>query len=160
MFHKIASRKTPRATRIGTVCVLVGGALALQLSPAQAQSSTCQTGFQGVMSQRQVLLERINGFRTKRPTAQQACSTLNQLVASEGRLIKWMTENKDWCSIPDETIAQARVASSQANKARGQTCTAASRQAQGQANAARQRAQGPDAPPAVGSGVRLPQGAL
>jgi hypothetical protein len=129
-------------------------------APAQAQSSTCQTGFQGVMAPRQALLQRINGFRTKRPTAQQACSTLSQLVSAEVRMIKWMTENKDWCSIPDETIAQAKQANSQASRARGQTCTAASRQAQGQAAAARQRAQGADAPPAVGSGVRLPQGAL
>ncbi len=127
---------------------------------AHAQSSTCQTGFQGVMGPRQALLERINGFRTKRPTASQACSTLTQLVSAEARMIKWMTENKDWCSIPDETIAQAKQASGQASRARGQTCTAASRQAQGQAAAARQRAQGADAPPAVGSGVRLPQGAL
>jgi hypothetical protein len=143
-----------------TVVFAVGAGLALSSAPAQAQSPTCQAGFQGVMAPRQALLERINGFRTKRPTAQQACSTLTQLVSAEVRMIKWMTENKDWCSIPDETIDQAKQANGQAARARGQTCTAASRQAQGQAAAARQRAQGADAPPAVGSGVRLPQGAL
>ncbi|MGL4637837.1 MAG: hypothetical protein ACRCWF_17785 [Beijerinckiaceae bacterium] len=134
---------------------------------AQAQGSNCQADFQKMMGPRQTLIGRINGYRNKRPTADQACSTLSQLVAADSRVIKWMTENKDWCQIPDELVGQLKASSGQASASRNQACGAAKKQramiAQAraaQARAAQQQGGGGGGPPAVGSGVRLPQGAL
>jgi hypothetical protein len=135
-------------------------------SEAQAQgSSSCQGDFQKVMGPRQALIERINGFQKKRPTADQACSILGQLVGADKRVLSWMTENKDWCQIPDELVEQLKTTSGQATKSRSQACSAASQQrAQiAKARAAQARAaqqQNGGGPAAVGSGVRLPQGAL
>jgi hypothetical protein len=151
-----AGRLSAAATVL-TVCVLV------MPDQAQAQASNCQTDFQKVMAPREALMQRINGFRNKRPTAGQACSTLGQLVTADGNVLKWMTENKDWCQIPDALVEQLQTASGQVSKSRGQACTAAKNQVtqQARARAAQARAQqgGGGAPP-VGSGVRLPQGAL
>jgi hypothetical protein len=130
---------------------------------ALAQQSSCATDFQKFMQPRQTLIERINGFSKRRPTPQQACSTLNQLVAADGRLSKWVDENKDWCQIPEEMVEQLKTGAGQAQRARGQACGAAKQQA---AMIARARAQqraaqgGGGGTPAVGSGVRLPSGAL
>jgi hypothetical protein len=141
----------------------MGGSL-LASSDALAQASNCQADFQKVMAPREALMQRINGFRTKRPTPGQACSTLGQLVAADGRVLKWMTENKDWCQIPDALVEQLQNASGQVSTSRGQACAAAKNQASqiARARAAQARAQaqqGGGAPP-VGSSVRLPQGAL
>ncbi len=146
----LKSRSMPAA--LAAVALLaLGGA-------AQAQSASCQTDFQKVMEPRQKLIDRINGFRNKRPTATQACSTLGSLVAADRKLIDWMTENKDWCQIPDQLIEQVQQASGQASRSRANACQAAKNQANQQARA-RSQQQGASAP-AVGSGVRLPQGAL
>jgi hypothetical protein len=147
-----------------TTATLGFGLIASQ--DALAQGSNCQTDFQKMMSPRQALIGRINGFRNKRPTADQACSTLSQLVAADSRVIKWMTENKDWCQIPDELVGQLKASSGQAATSRNQACGAArnqkaqiARARAAQARAAQQQGGG-GGPPAVGSGVRLPQGAL
>ncbi len=137
------------------------GLLALTAGGAHAQSS-CQNDFQKLMQPRQALIERINGFRTRRPTPQVACSTLSQLVAADAKLSKWVSENKDWCSIPDSVVEQLQAGTAQAQRARGQACGVARQQANAIARArAQQRAaQSGGGPAAVGSGVRLPQGAL
>ncbi len=139
------------------------GASAMMSGEAHAQASNCQTDFQKVMAPREQLMTRINGFRTKRPTPGQACTTLGQLVAADGNVLKWMTENKDWCQIPDALLEQLQTASGQVSRSRGQACAAAKNQANqiARARAAQARAQqGGGGPPAVGSSVRLPQGAL
>jgi hypothetical protein len=130
---------------------------------ASAQQSSCQADFQKFMGPRQALIQRINGFRQRRPTPQAACSTLSQLVSADARLSKWVDENKDWCQIPDEMVEQLKTGAGQAQRARGQACGAARQQASAIARArAQQRAAqgggGGQAP--VGSGVRLPSGAL
>ncbi len=137
----------------------VAAALLASGGAAEAQSASCQTDFQKVMEPRQALIQRINGFRNKRPTAGQACSTLGSLVAADRKLIAWLTENKDWCQIPDQLIEQVQGASAQASRSRATACQAAKNQANQQARARAQQ-QGASSAPAVGSGVRLPQGAL
>jgi hypothetical protein len=153
-----------RSTGAMTIAVTVLAASILATpEQAHAQASNCQVDFQKVMAPREALMTRINGYRTKRPTPGQACSTLGQLVTADGNVLKWMTENKDWCQIPDTLVEQLQTASGQVSKSRGQACAAAKNQVtqQARARAAQARAQqgGGGAPP-VGSGVRLPQGAL
>jgi hypothetical protein len=153
---RLLNRKSLAVACLG-MAVVSGG-------EAQAQASNCQADFQKVMAPRQTLIGRINGFRNKRPTADQACSTLSQLVAADGRAVKWMTENQDWCQIPEELITQLKGASGQAVGSRNQACGAAKNQraqiARARAAQARAAQQGGGGAPAVGSGVRLPQGAL
>jgi hypothetical protein len=145
---------------LGSLLLGIGaGVSAIIMAPgeAEAQATTCQVDFQKVMEPRQALINRINGFRTKRPTAGQACSTLTQLVAADRKVIAWMTENKDWCQIPDQVVEQLQEAGTQATTSRDTACTAAKNQ---QSQIDRAKAQQQGGPPPVGSGVRLPQGAL
>jgi hypothetical protein len=162
------SMKRIDAARSTAAALLAVGASLLTAPAAQAQEgggSSCQTDFQKYMGPRMGLIQRINGFQRRRPTPQQACSTLNSLVAADARLIKWMGENKDWCQIPDSVVEQVQASSGQAVRARGQACNAVKQQAAmiARARAAQARAQaqqGGGGPAPVGSGVRLPQGAL
>jgi hypothetical protein len=143
-------------------CALAAPAVLGSGSAALAQSPACQGDFEKVMGPRMALIQRINGFRNRRPTAAQACQTLRSLRAADLRLIKWMSDNKDWCQIPDETIAQAQAGTQNTVRAQNQACGAASQQARQLRQLQEQQAGGGGVPraPAVGSGVRLPQGAL
>jgi hypothetical protein len=160
----MAAMKTLVASAVVAISVMTLGAPAA-LAQEGGQSS-CQTDFQKYMGPRMNLIQRINGFQRRRPTPQQACSTLGSLVAADARLIKWLGENKDWCQIPDSVVEQVQASSGQAIRARGQACNAVKQQAAmiARARAAQARAQaqqgGGGGPPPVGSGVRLPQGAL
>jgi hypothetical protein len=133
----------------------------LMAGEASAQQSSCQADFQKHMGPRQTLIQRINGFQQRRPTPQAACSTLSQLVAADAKLSKWVEENKDWCQIPDEMVEQLKTGAGQAQRARSQACGAAKQQANAIARArAQQRAAQGGGQAPVGSGVRLPSGAL
>jgi hypothetical protein len=154
-----ATRVCVRSLAVAAVALTVSAAAT---GDARAQAESCQADFQKVMGPRQALINRINGFRNKRPTPGQACSTLGQLVNADAGVLKWMNENKDWCQIPDSLIEQLQTSSGQASRSRGQACAAAKNQA-GQiarARAQQRAAQGGGGAPAVGSGVRLPSGAL
>jgi hypothetical protein len=139
-----------RAARL----ILPAFALAMLAGPALAMPASCQADFQKYNNDRQVAVDRINAFNKKRPTAQAACAAFGNLTGAEARLIKWMTENKDWCQIPEAFFQQIQEAAGQTTKVRGQVCTAAKREAQGAAGGA------PRGAPPPGAGVRLPQGAL
>lgn len=128
--------------------------LASHVAPATAMPASCQADFQKYTNDRQVAVDRINAFNKKRPTAQAACGAFGTLTSAEARLIKWMTENKEWCQIPDAFFQQIKQAAEQTAKVRGQVCTAAKREAEGAAGG------GPRGAPPPGAGVRLPQGAL
>lgn len=139
-----------RSTRL----ILPALALAFCAQSASAMPASCQTDFQKFSDDRQNAVDRINAFNKKRPTAQAACAAFGNLTGAEARLIKWMTENKDWCQIPEAFFEQIKQAAGQTTKVRGQVCTAARREAAGGGGGA------PRGAPPPGAGVRLPQGAL
>lgn len=136
------------------VLALSGALFALQAAPALSMPESCQNDLNKHAQVRLDAINRINGFKNKRPSATQACSAFGNLVAAEAKMIKWMEENKDWCQIPDPLIDDLKKASAQGTKVRGQACSAAKKEAQMRAQGG---AGGGGAPrPAV----RLPQGAL
>ena len=144
--------------------------LALPLAPALAD---CVGDFQKAMAPRQALMARLNSYNKKKPTAAQACSTLSSLVAADAKAVAWMTTNKDWCQVPDDSLSQLKTAAGQSVKIRGQVCGVAAKETKLIAQAKRQQQQqaqgggrtgdptadlGPSGLP--GSPVRLPRGAL
>ena len=122
---------------------------------AEAAPASCQRDFGAFTEKRMKLIERINGYAKKRPSATAACATFGELQSTDTALLKWMQANKDWCQLPDQNIADLEKAIEQTRKVRGQACTAAKKEAEFRASGGAPRG----APP-PGSGVRLPQGAL
>jgi hypothetical protein len=122
---------------------------------AYALTPTCQADLDKYANARLKIIERINAFQKKRPTAKSACGTFSELVKSEADMLKWMEDNQAWCQLPEPFIADFKKGSEQGVKARGQVCTAAKKESQ-------MRAQQGAAPrgPSAGSGVQLPKGAL
>lgn len=133
------------------VALLFSAAHAFSVVHAFAAPASCQQDFQKLSGERQAAIERINNFGKKRPTAEVACSAFNTLSGVEARFIKWMAENKDWCQIPEDFIAQLKGANGATLQARGQVCTAARQQKEDG---------GPRGAPPPGAGIRLPSGAL
>ena len=141
--------------------MVLGGGIALGAGPALAMPESCEKDFGPMMQKRQGYINTINGYNKRKPTAQQACSTFQGLSTQNKKMTEWMTAQKDWCQIPDDMLKGITEAQVQLDQTRANVCNAAAKQAQQikqmKARAARQQqAQ----QPGVGSGVRLPQGAL
>ncbi|MCZ8262177.1 MAG: hypothetical protein O9333_18845 [Beijerinckiaceae bacterium] len=135
--------------------LVVASGLAVLAAPAMALTPSCQAELDKYGATRLEVINKINGFQKKRPSAQQACGVFGQLVKAEAEMLKWMEDNQQWCSLPEPFVEDFRKNTQQGLKARGQVCTAAKKEAEA-------RAQGAGAPrgPAPGSGVQLPKGAL
>lgn len=126
-------------------------AVAMALAaPAYALSASCQAELDTYGQARLQLIEKINGFAKKRPTAKQACAVFGDLVKSEADMLKWMEDNQAWCQLPEPFVVDFKKGTEQGAKARTQVCAAAKQQQQQRAPSG----------PAPGSGVRLPKGAL
>lgn len=122
---------------------------------AFAMSASCQQELDKHGTAREEAIQKINAFNKKRPTATAACGAFNNLTGIENAMLKWMVDNQTWCQLPDPFVEQFKQAVGQTTKVRGQVCTAAKKEKQ-----MREQGGGAQRGPAVGGGVRLPQGAL
>jgi hypothetical protein len=126
---------------------------------AQQMPETCQKEFVPLMQKRQTIINRIEGYKKRKPTAAQACGTFKELSGHNKKISEWMTAQQAWCQIPDEMLKQVNDAQGQIDQTRGNVCGAAAKQAQQLKQMQRMQRQ-QAAQPAPGAGVRLPQGAL
>jgi hypothetical protein len=125
---------------------------------AYALPESCND-FQKVAQPRVSLINRINGFQKKKPTAVEACKIMTSLVGVDMKILEWMEANKDWCQVPDEQIASLKQAGAQTSAFKTKACAAAVTQAKQIEQMKKAQAQGGSGA-APGSAVRLPQGAL
>jgi hypothetical protein len=95
---------------------------------AQAQSSTCER-LGPLMQQRASLMQRINGMGKRRIDPNVACRLFGSLAANGSQTIAFVDENKDWCQIPDDFVANLKESQKQIANVRGQACRAAQQQA-------------------------------
>lgn len=134
-------------------------------APAFAQSSGCQDG-QKILLERQDLIKQINtltgGGKKKQVDPRAACNVFSKLVTNGSSGIKWMTDNKDWCQIPDQVVQNFEQDHKRAQTFKGQACGAAAKMAEMEKRAKQQAQQG--GPGRMGGGLTgtlsVPKGAL
>lgn len=135
--------------------LVAAASIMLLCGKAWALTPSCQADLDKHGSARLEIINKINGFQKKRPSAKQACGVFGDLVKVEADMLKWMQDNQQWCQLPEPFVEDFRKNTEQGIKARGNVCAAAKKEAQ-------MREQGGATPrgPTVGSGVQLPKGAL
>ena len=100
-------------------------------SPALAQASGCQDG-QKILAERKSLGDQLNKLtkgdgKKKQIDARAACPLFTKLVVNGETGLKWMTENKDWCQIPDQVLEDFSQAHKQLQTVKGQACQVAAK---------------------------------
>ena len=125
---------------------------------AFAMPESCNE-FQKVVAPRLAMIEKLNGFKKRKPTAIEACKTMVGLSQADKKILDWMIANKDWCQVPEEQITQLKQAGEQSSAFKTKACAAAANQAKQIEQLKRAQAQG-GGQPLPGAGVKLPQGAL
>jgi hypothetical protein len=114
------------------MAALAAAGMFMVAAPAFAQSSSCQEG-QKILAERNSLGEQLNKMgkskdgKKKQLDARAACPVFTKLVSNGEAGLKWMTENKDWCQIPDSVLENFTQAHKQIQTVKGQACQMAAK---------------------------------
>ncbi|MCX8254451.1 hypothetical protein RHAL1_00009 [Beijerinckiaceae bacterium RH AL1] len=146
----VSGRSTGRA--IAGAAVLAFGLLAA----GAAKAGDCNADIGNLSQKRQVFIDKLNVLAKSSkgkldPVA--SCPVLRSLVTSEGALIKYLDANKNWCNVPDETVANLKAADAKSQTFAAQACKIA-------AMAAEQKKQATANPTLGADAQKLPQGPL
>ncbi|GAC1333802.1 MAG: hypothetical protein NVSMB26_15500 [Beijerinckiaceae bacterium] len=105
--------------------LVLGLGLSALSGPARAD---CQEDLGKIMQRREAQIQELNASAkaTKgKLDPVTSCPKLKKLAALEGELVSYMTKNKDWCSIPDEAIANATTGRGKTGQVAAQACNIA-----------------------------------
>jgi len=138
-----------------------GAVAAMSAGPALAQSSTCQEA-QKFMSERASIVQGLNknAGKDKKLDPRYACSAFGKLVSNGETGLTWFDANKEWCSVPDQVVANFKKEHDKVKDLRGQACGAVAKMEKMQ----QQAKKGPQNGNPFGGGLtgeyRIPQGAM
>ncbi len=118
------------------------------------------------MQARMKLIEQIQGFKDKKPTADQACSVFTRLSRANKNAIAGLERDGAWCRAPETVAASLKEQQSQIDTGRSNACKVAADQKKLQQQQGAAAGRGAQTGPLGGTGdvlggpQKLPQGAL
>ncbi len=147
------------------VALLAGSLLTAGIAGgAHAQSADCAE-IQKTLLERKEIVSKVNAASQAKAkmTPAQACGMFTKLQANGTTGLKWISANKDWCSIPDSFAEGFKADHAKVTGLRTKICNAASQQVVMEKRA-REQAQnsggGLLGGPGLSGSFKLPQGAL
>ena len=146
----VSGRSAGRAL-VGAVVLAVG-----LVAAGAAEAGDCNADIAGLSQKRQTFIDKLNVLAKASkgkldPVA--SCPVLRGLVSSEGSLIKYLDSNKNWCNVPEETVANLKAADVKSQTFAAQACKIA-------AQAVEQRKQATANPTIGAEAQKLPAGPL
>lgn len=119
-----------------------------------------------LMQDRMKIIERIQAFKDKKPTAEEACAVFTRLSSVNKTAVQSLERDGAWCRAPENVAVSLKEQQGQIEQGKSNACKVAAEQKkmQNQQGAAGQGA--PQTGPLGGTGdvlggpVKLPQGAL
>jgi len=110
-----------------------------------AALADCQSDFMTVRQEMEEKGKVLQAAGKAKATPADLCTKFRAFAAAEGKLAKFLADNKEWCQIPDEAIKAASANNKKTGELRDKICAAAANGA-GAAGAG-----GPPKPPPQGS---------
>lgn len=105
---------------IAAACV--GSAFTFQVARADCQSDAAAA--RGELETAGKALEAATNKKEK-ATPDELCPLFRKFAAAEARWNKFLTDNKDWCQVPEQVIKQSTVSLKRTNSTRDQVCQVA-----------------------------------
>ncbi len=150
---------------LGLAAAVLAGSVTFGTA-ASAQSAADCGAIQKTLQDRKDLVAKANAASQakKKMTPQEACSLFGRLTANGTEGLKWITANKEWCSIPDSFAEGFKADHVKVGGIRAKICGAAAQQVKLEAQARAQAQNGGGGGLLGGPGLtgsfKLPQGAL
>jgi len=149
---------------IAALAVALAGT-ALFSEQAFAQSAECGE-IQQTLQARKDLIGKANAASSskKKMTPAEACSLFGKLQANGAAGLKWITANKEWCSIPDSFAEGFKADHLKVSGIKTKVCTVAAQASKMEAQARAQAQNGGGGGllggPGLTGSLKMPQGAL
>ena len=127
---------------------------------AHAAEDPC-VGLTKILGDRGQLMQHIQTFQTKKPTAQEACDLFTKLSKINVTTVSSLDRDGSWCRAPDTLGPTLKGQQGQIDAAKANACKIAEQQKKGPAASAAEARQpfgGTDE--ILGGAMKLPQGAL
>lgn len=152
----------------GLSVICVAGFAIVGSSPAFAQTAANDpcAKLGATMQARVKLIEQIQGFKDKKPTAQEACSVFTKLSSANKAAVEGLERDGAWCRAPETFAASLKEQQGQIDEGRANACKVAAEQKKMQQQQGAATGRGPQTGPLGGTGdvlggpQKLPQGAL
>lgn len=153
---------------LGLFVICVAGFVMSGASPVYAQDAANDpcAKLGATMQARVKLIEQIQGFKDKKPTAQEACSVFTKLSSANKVAVEGLERDGAWCRAPETFAASLREQQDQIDQGKANACKAAAEQKKMQQQQGAASGRGPQTGPLGGAGdvlggpQKLPQGAL
>ena len=135
-------------------------------APAVPQGGTDCGAIQKTLIERKNLVSKANAASNSKQkmTPQGACALFGQLQANGTAGIKWITANKEWCSIPDSFAEGFQADHKRVGEIRTKVCNMAAQASKMEAQARAQAQNGGGGGllggPGLSGSFKMPQGAL
>ena len=118
------------------------------------------------MQERMKIIGQVQGFKDKKPTAQDACAVFTKLSSINKSAIEGLVRDGAWCRAPENFAESLKQQQSQIDQGKANACKAAADQKKMESQKGAAMQGGPKTGPMGGAGdvlggpVKLPQGAL
>ncbi len=133
---------------------------ALSALPVRAVDDPCPA-LGKIMAERVNLIQHVQSYKDKKPTADEACSSFTKLAKSNSTAISALERDGAWCRAPDGSVDNLKAQQPQIESAKANACKVADEQKKAAANGgAAQRQPLGGTGDILGGPVKLPQGAL
>jgi hypothetical protein len=145
-----------RNSLVGRLALLGLGTLAASFTLGATARADCNEDMKRLGDRRAAMLVEINGLAAQAKKAGKpmdagvVCAKAHALNASEDLLIAYMEKNKDWCSIPDDIVANLKASHAKSVEFGGRACVAAAKMKKMQEQQA--AGGGPQGPPPLPAG--------
>jgi hypothetical protein len=89
------------------------------------QQVDCQGGFTAARSDYEKYGKAVEAANKRKASAQEACGLFKSLVVAQGKMLKFLMDNKAACNVPDDIVKNLNSSLAKTNGVKNQVCTAA-----------------------------------
>lgn len=86
------------------------------------QQVDCQGGFSAARAEYEKRGKAIEAANKRKASAQEACGLFKSLVDAQGKMLKFLTDNKVACNVPDEVMKNLGGSLGKTNTVKNQVC--------------------------------------
>ena len=106
----------------GVAVALAVLALGAGTSAASAQGAPQCAHFQALSEATQQKANAVQAGVKAKVSREEICKRMTAFVASEALVVKFLTDNKTWCGVPDQVVATAKAGHERSLKFRESAC--------------------------------------
>jgi hypothetical protein len=103
--------------------IALGAGLGAGLRAASAQDASQCNQFQALSQQTQIKANAVSAAMKAKIEPAELCKLMNVFVTSEGATVKFLTDNKTWCGVPDQMLSVATANHQKSLKMREVICS-------------------------------------